>query len=119
AFAQAAAETEQAPDIIVTGSQIARTGFDTPTPVTVVSTADFERVGAPNIADALNQLPALKPSVTPEATTNLSKLSGGNYLDLRGLTYLRTLTLVDGKRPTPSSPEGVVNINNIPQSVIS
>jgi iron complex outermembrane receptor protein len=125
AFAQAATpqaaadETEQAPDIIVTGSQIARSGFDTPTPVTVVSTADFERVGAPNIADALNQLPALKPSVTPEATTNLSKLSGGNYLDLRGLTYLRTLTLVDGKRPTPSSPEGVVNINNIPQSVIA
>jgi outer membrane receptor protein involved in Fe transport len=114
-----AAEVETGEDIIVTGSQIARTGFDTPTPVTVVSTADFERVGAPNIADALNQLPALKASVTPEATTNLSKLSGGNYLDLRGLTYLRTLTLVDGKRPTPSSPEGVVNINNVPQSVIS
>lgn len=115
---QTAAEVEQGEDIIVTGSQIARSGFDTPTPVTVVSSADFERIGAPNIADALNQMPALKPSVTPEATTNLSKLSGGNYLDLRGLTYLRTLTLVDGKRPTPSSPEGVVNINNIPQSVI-
>ncbi len=115
----AEAEVEQGEDIIVTGSQIARTGFDTPTPVTVVSTADFERVGAPNIADALNQLPALKASVTPEATTNLSKLSGANYLDLRGLTYLRTLTLLDGKRPTPSSPEGVVNINTIPQSVIS
>lgn len=106
-------------EIIVTGSQVARTGFDTATPVTVIGTADFERVAAPNIADALNQLPALKASVTPEATTNLSKLSAGNYLDLRGLTYLRTLTLVDGKRPTPSSPEGVVNINNIPQSVIS
>ena len=106
-------------DIIVTGSQIARSGFDTPTPVTVVGIADFERVSAPNIADALNQLPALKASVTPEATTNLSKLSAGNYLDLRGLTYLRTLTLIDGKRPTPSSPEGVVNINTIPQSVIA
>lgn len=115
------ASEEPAPgeEIIVTGSQIARSGFDTPTPVTVVGIEDFERVGAANIADALNQFPALKPSVTPEATTNLSKLSAGNYLDLRGLTYLRTLTLVDGKRPTPSSPEGVVNINNIPQAVIS
>jgi iron complex outermembrane receptor protein len=111
-------EEEEGPAIIVTGSQIARTGFDTPTPVTVVSTEDLDRVAAPNIADALNQFPALKPSVTPEATTNLSKLSGGNYLDLRGLTYLRTLTLIDGKRPTPASPEGVVNINNIPQAVI-
>ena len=105
-------------DIIVTGSQIARSGFDTPTPVTVLSVADFERVGAPNIADALNQLPALKPSITPSATTNLSKLAGANYLDLRGLGYLRTLTLIDGKRYVPSSPEGVVNVNVIPQSVI-
>jgi len=118
AFAQQAAEVEQGEDIIVTGSQIARTGFDTPTPVTVVSVADFERVSAPNIADALNQLPALKPSVTPSATTNLSKLAGANYLDLRGLGYLRTLTLIDGKRYVPSSPEGVVNINIIPQAVI-
>jgi iron complex outermembrane recepter protein len=113
-------EEEAVPEeILVTGSQIARSGFDTPTPVTVIGTEDFERIGAPNIADALNQLPALKASVTPEATTNLSKLSAGNYLDLRGLTYLRTLTLIDGKRYTPASPEGVININNIPQSVIS
>ncbi|RSY85889.1 TonB-dependent receptor [Sphingomonas koreensis] len=117
AWAQDAAEEPE--EVIVTGSQIARSGFDTPTPVTVVGTEDFERVAAPNVADALNQYPALKPSVTPEASTNLSKLSSGNYLDLRGLTYLRTLTLVDGKRPTPSSPEGVVNVNNIPQAVIS
>jgi iron complex outermembrane recepter protein len=106
-------------DIIVTGSQIARSGFDTPTPVTVVGLDDLERINAPNIADALNQLPALKASVTPEATTNLSKLSAGNYLDLRGLTYLRTLTLIDGKRYVPASPEGVININTIPQAVIA
>jgi iron complex outermembrane recepter protein len=118
AWAQDAPE-EEPQEVIVTGSQIARTGFDTPTPVTVVGIADLDRVAAPNIADALNQYPALKPSVTPEASTNLSKLSSGNYLDLRGLTYLRTLTLLDGKRPTPSSPEGVVNVNNIPQAVIS
>ncbi|KAI1690831.1 tonB-dependent receptor plug domain-containing protein [Ditylenchus destructor] len=117
AWAQDAAEEPE--EVIVTGSQIARSGFDTPTPVTVVGTEDFERVAAPNVADALNQYPALKPSVTPEASPNLSKLSSGNYLPLRGLTYLRTLTLVDGKRPTPSPPEGVVNVNNIPQAVIS
>lgn len=105
-------------EVVVTGSQLARTGFDTPTPVTVVSLADVQRVAAPNIADALNQLPALKPSVTPQSTTNISKLAGGNYLDLRGLSYLRTLTLIDGKRYVPASPEGVVNVNTIPQAVI-
>ncbi|TPE60552.1 TonB-dependent receptor [Sandaracinobacter neustonicus] len=105
-------------DIIVTGSQIARSGFETPTPVTVVGIEDFQRVATPNIADALNQMPALKASATPQSSTNLSKIAGANYLDLRGLTYLRTLTLVDGKRYMPVSPEGVINVNNIPQAVI-
>lgn len=106
-------------DIVVTGSQIARSGFDTPTPVTVFGVADFERVAAPNIADALNQLPALKASATPSSSTNLSKIAGANYMDLRGLTYLRTLTLLDGKRYMPASPEGVINVNTIPQAAIS
>lgn len=54
AWAQDAAEEPE--EVIVTGSQIARSGFDTPTPVTVVGTEDFERVAAPNVADALNQI---------------------------------------------------------------
>jgi outer membrane receptor protein involved in Fe transport len=123
ALAQTASSAEgvgspQPEDIIVTGSQIARSGFDTATPVTVVGIADFQRVATPNIADTLNQLPALKASATPQSSTNLSKIAGGNFLDLRGLTYLRTLVLVDGKRFMPGSPEGVINVNNIPQAAI-
>jgi iron complex outermembrane recepter protein len=117
-----AAQADSAPadigEIVVTGSQVSRAGFVSPTPITSLNAADLSRVGAPNIADALNQLPALKPSVTPTSVGNLSKLAGGNYLDLRGLTYLRTLTLIDGKRYVPASPEGVVNTNLIPQALI-
>ncbi|WP_419816581.1 TonB-dependent receptor plug domain-containing protein [Glacieibacterium sp.] len=109
---------EAGEDIVVTGSQVSRPGFLSPTPITNIDAADLARVGAPNIAEALNQLPALKPSVTPSSVANLSKLAGGNYLDLRGLTYLRTLTLIDGKRYVPASPEGVVNTNLIPQALI-
>ena len=120
AYAQApAASAADAEDIIVTGSQISRAGFVSPTPITSVDRADIERVGAINIADAINQLPQLKPSVTPSSVGNLSKLAGGNYLDLRGLGYLRTLTLIDGKRYVPSTPEGAINTNLIPQSVIA
>jgi len=83
-------------EVVVTGSQISRPGFTSPTPITSLNTADIERSGGTNIADALNQLPAIKSSVTPSSVGNLSKLAGGNYLDLRGLGYLRTLTLIDG-----------------------
>jgi len=106
-------------EIIVTGSQIQREGFVSATPITGVDSSDLARVSAPNIAEALNQLPALKPSVTPTSVGNLSKLAGGNYLDLRGLTYLRTLTLIDGKRYVPGNPEGAINTNLIPQALIS
>ena len=105
-------------EVVITGSQVARPGFQSPTPITSVNTADIERTGGTNIADTLNQLPAIKPSVTPSSVGNLSKLAGGNYLDLRGLGYLRTLTLIDGKRYVPTTPEGVISTNLIPQALI-
>ena len=126
AFAAApAAPAAEAPaadanaEIIITGTQVSRAGFVSPTPITSVTTGDIQRVGAINIADAINQLPQLKPSVTPSSVGNLSKLAGGNYLDLRGLGYLRTLTLVDGKRFVPTTPEGVISTNLVPQAIIS
>jgi outer membrane receptor protein involved in Fe transport len=119
AFAQmAAADEAPTAEIVVTGSQVSRAGFSSPTPITSLTPADLAKVGAPNIADALNQLPALKPSLTPSSATNLSVVAGGNYLDLRGLTYLRTLTLIDGKRYTPTTVTGAVNINLVPQALI-
>lgn len=116
--AEADSEANEGADIIVTGSQVARSGFVSATPLTSVNADDILRVGAVNVADALNQLPSMKPSVTPSSVSNLSKLAGGNYMDLRGLGYLRTLTLIDGKRYVPTTPEGVINTNLIPQALI-
>ena len=114
------AEAQSAPaEIVVTGSQVARSGFTTPTPTTVIGAADLERIAAPTIADALNQLPALRATYTPSTTTASSITAGGNYLDLRGLGNLRTLTLIDGKRYVPTTTTGSVNINVIPQALIS
>ena len=114
----APAAEDQTTEIVVTGSQVSRAGFTSPTPVTSLTPADLAKVAAPNIADALNQLPALKPSITPSSVTNLSVVSGGNFLDLRGLAYLRTLTLIDGKRYTPTTVTGAININLVPQALI-
>src|SRR3546814_734275 len=131
AFAQTAAATDADPaleagasdasgaeDIIVTGSRVARSGFNAPTPTTVLGTEEFEKVAAPNLADVVNQMPAVRPSLTPSSSTNNSQYAGGNYLDLRGLGFNRTLVLVDGKRFVPAQIQGPVDINAIPQALI-
>ncbi|HWK37272.1 TonB-dependent receptor plug domain-containing protein [Sphingomonas sp.] len=120
--ASAPAQDTAAPqeDIIVTGSLVQRSGFTTPTPVTVIGMEAIERVSAPNIADVINQMPALRPSLTPTSATNAggNTQTAGNFLDLRGLGYARTLVLLDGRRYVPTNPTGAVSINTIPQSVI-
>lgn len=105
-------------EIVVSGSLIARDGFDAPTPVTTLSADDLTRSAAPDIADVINQMPSVRPSLTPASTGNLSSMAAGNYLDLRGLGYLRTLVLIDGRRYVPSTPDGGVNVSSIPQALV-
>jgi iron complex outermembrane recepter protein len=107
-------------EIVVTGSLVDRSGFDSPTPVTVIGPETIARVSAPSIADVINQMPALRPSLTPSSAVNSGGPGqiGGNYLDLRGLGFARTMVLLDGRRYVPSNTSGAVNINNLPQALI-
>jgi len=93
---------EKLESVVVTGSRIARGGFEAPTPVSVVGTDRIEERATTNIGDLLNELPAFRPTNTP-ASTGLGAAAnyvGGRILDLRGLGAVRTLVLVDGKRFT-------------------
>lgn len=119
ASAPLAAEPEAEAEIVVTGSLVARNGFNTPTPVTVVGLDTLERVSAPNIADVINLMPALRPSLTPSSAVNSGGPQiGGNFLDLRGLGFARTMVLLDGRRYVPTNPTGAVSINAIPQALV-
>lgn len=122
AFAQssgnASANTPIDEEIVVTGSLIARSGFDAPTPVTAIGAEDLLRVAAPDIATVINQMPAVRASLTPASTGNLSSLAAGNYMDLRGLGYQRTQILIDGRRYAPTTPSGGVNVSSIPQALV-
>lgn len=122
AFAQSdtAQEAEDAQEVVVTGSLVERSGFDTPTPVTVIGMDAIERVAAPSIADVINQMPSVRPSLTPTSAVNAggNTQTGGNFLDLRGLGYARTMVLLDGRRYVPTNPTGAVSINNLPQALI-
>lgn len=107
-----------ASDIIVTGSRIARTGFGTPTPVTVVGGAQLAQTNVTNVADALNQLPSFRSTWSPATTGIYFTAAGQNLADLRGLGPQRTLVLIDGKRSVQSNQQGTTDLNLIPSMMI-
>lgn len=113
------AQAEQE-DIVVTGSRIRRSGYDTPTPVTAISTEELQATAPANLADFVNQLPSVAGSITP-ANSNRSLASGAaglNTVNLRGLGSNRTLVLLDGRRSVASTTDGTVDTNTIPQGLV-
>ncbi len=125
ALAQTAAEPQAEDavrdDIIITGSRIRRDGFEAPTPVTVVSQEELQNQSpSNNIADIVNQLPALAGSTRPSnSRLNLSSGQAGiNALNLRNLGETRTLVLLNGRRSVGSTITGLVDVNTIPQALV-
>lgn len=111
---EAAADSDDA--IVVTGSRIARPDLEAPSPVTTVSSEQFDLTGTVTVETLLNELPQLIPG-----NTRTSNNQGGedfSTLDLRGLGPQRTLILVDGERVPASSTTGVVDIGTIPAGLI-
>jgi iron complex outermembrane recepter protein len=108
-------------ELVVTGSHITRTGYDSPQPVTSISSASLEAAAPANIMDFAVTVPALAGSTT--VNNSSGALSNGEAgvaaLNLRNLGTARTLVLVDGQRWVPSTIEGLVDINTIPQSLIT
>ncbi|HEY6644398.1 TonB-dependent receptor plug domain-containing protein [Povalibacter sp.] len=117
-----AADAAPVAEVIVTGSRIATAdGYSAPTPVSVLGAEMLQSFGSPNVADAVNTLPALSGSVSPatSVTTASTGNSNINALNLRALGENRTLVLVDGQRSVASSLSGLVDVNLIPQDLIS
>ena len=97
---QAAATDTSEGQITVTGSRITRSGFDQPTPVTVIGEQDIKAAAQPNLADFVNQIPSVVGSQTPSNSQRLlsAGTAGINTLNLRSLGTNRTLILLDGRR---------------------
>ncbi|WP_417458970.1 TonB-dependent receptor [Kordiimonas sp.] len=106
-------------EIVVSSSRIKKSGFEAPTPVTVLGSEDMQARGATNVADIVNELPGFTGTVTPTATVLNSRGSATNVLDLRGLGGNRNLVLVNGRRHVPTDEFGVVDINIVPTLAVS
>ena len=119
ALAQTPSTAGPVEEIVVTGSRVVRDGYEAPTPVSVIGAEQFEAAGTPQIADFVNQLPSLSGSQNPTQTAVSSGLQGLAALNLRALGSTRTLVLLDGQRSVPSAVTGQVDVNNIPQALVS
>lgn len=111
----------QADPIVVTGTRIQRSGYNAPTPLTVLGAEDMEASAPANVADFVNDIPSVVGSVTP-ASSNLSMSAGTfglNTINLRGLGTSRTLVLLNGQRSVGSALGGQVDVNTFPQGLIS
>ena len=123
AVPQAQTEDAGAPrsaDIVVTGSRITTSGFNAPTPTTVIGEEQIINNAQPNVFNTIAQLPSLQGS-TGAATGTFSTSSGLQGLSsfsLRGLQPIRTLTLLDGQRVVGANVTGVPDISMFPQLLV-
>ena len=105
--------------VTVTGSRIITDNVYSPTPITSVAIADIAVTTPSDTADALNKLPNIIGGRTPRNQGNGSTNNGGNTLSLRNFGPSRTLVLLDGHRVAPSNQDGTVNIDILPQMLMS
>ncbi|GAB3276511.1 TonB-dependent receptor plug domain-containing protein [Parahaliea aestuarii] len=118
--AQAAEPEGVVEEVIVTGSRLSRTGYDTPTPLTSLGSEELATQAPENIADLVNTLPSVAGSQT--GTTNSGSLATGiagiSAINLRALGAGRTLVLLDGRRSPVSTSSGFIDTNTMPQGLI-
>ncbi len=108
-------------NIVVTGTRVARDGAQLPTPTTVVGIAELQAAPRLDLADVLNTLPAFSGSTRPtQSTFSLSAgLTGVNALNLRSLGLNRNLVLLDGHRSVATDANGVIDVSEFPQALVS
>lgn len=100
-------------EIVVTGSRVVSNGNSAPTPVTVLGAEQLSATAPSNLADGLAQVPQFRGSsrqgsgISPQYVT-------GAFLNLRGLGANRGLVLLNGRRTSPTTAAGTVDINVLP-----
>ena len=116
AVAQGTADDDDTQETItVTGSRIRTdSNLTSSTPVQSIGEEDIRLSGELNLADIVNDIPALISSLTGEQSA-----TGANQLNLRGLGGDRTLTLVNGRRHVAGfRGSQAVDVGTIPRALV-
>lgn len=109
-------ESEEGGAIVVTGSRIQRRDLTSASPVAVVKAEEFQLSGAVNVEQVINTLPQAAAGSTGFSN---NPGNGASTLNLRNLGTTRTLVLVNGRRWMSYDTNQVVDLNTIPQFMIS
>ncbi len=127
--------------IIITGSRIARSNYNTSSPILVIEAIEFEQMGATSVFEMLSLLPEIgteglldssryRSSFGELTAADLSATGfdalGADSVSLRSLGSNATLILVNGRRIAPHSlvngnpsvSSVVTNLDNIPLEAI-
>lgn len=104
-------------EIVITGSIIQSPNQVSPSPIVITSAEDLRQSGQVSIESTLNQLPQFSPAGT--AATGGQGTGGHATLDLHGLGSNRNLILLDGRRLPLADIFGDVDVNIIPDSILS
>jgi iron complex outermembrane recepter protein len=83
--------------VVVTGSMIKRSDFETPSPVQVISSQDLQQSGYTSVQQVLSNLAANGQGTLSQGFSG-AFAAGASGIALRGLTVGATLTLIDGQR---------------------
>lgn len=127
---EAVVTTEAAPaeskGITVTGSRIRLPNLQSTEPTNTIDSAYIENRNFINVADALNDLPQIRGSVTPDGAQGAFG-QGVNFINNFGLGTNRTLTLINGRRVVSSNspsffgnaaPGLQVDLNIVPTALV-
>ena len=116
-------EEERIEEIVVTGSYIKSSPADSPSPLSVITSADIENNHTVDMNELLTRLPYQSGGYIQAATFTGGGFQGRLPINLRNLGDAATLPLVNGKRHLPAfvAPLGdsTVDVNSmIPQIMI-
>lgn len=118
----AADKAEDVVQIVVTGSRISRRDFQSDSPIVTIDQSTLQAAGQPTLDRAIGELPQFAAaqgiSEVGDVQGSTGFAGGQAYGDLRGLGPNRALILMDGRRLMSSNPNGSIDLNTIPMSMI-
>src|SRR5450631_803150 len=115
-------KAESIEGIVVRGSRISRRDYQSDSPIGSVDQSALAAAGQPTLDKAIGEMPQFAAAQGMSEVGDVqgaTGFAGGQaYGDLRGLGPNRALVLMDGRRLMSSNPNGSVDLNTIPMSMI-